>query len=176
MQWSEILQHEARGAYHATRGLFELVDFGARDWRPETGSNWLSTGQLVRHITTASGQTAKGFVTKAWNECDAGLSPDYRPAEGEMMPVAEHYLAYETKEEALAALAADEELFGRMITEAGEERLETERFTAPWGGPERSLGQHMLTCIHHLHVHRAQLFYYLKLRGEPVHTGTLWVL
>ena len=30
------------------------------------------------------------------------------------------------------------------------------------------------TGVDHLKEHKAQLFYYLKLQGKPVHTGNLW--
>jgi hypothetical protein len=36
------------------------------------------------------------------------------------------------------------------------------------------LGQRLLQMVAHLAQHKAQLFYYLKLQGKPVHTGHLW--
>jgi len=36
------------------------------------------------------------------------------------------------------------------------------------------LGQRLLQMAYHLGSHKAQLFYYLKLQGVPVHTGHLW--
>jgi hypothetical protein len=32
----------------------------------------------------------------------------------------------------------------------------------------------MLEIVNHLAVHKAQLFYYLKPMGRPVHTMSLW--
>jgi hypothetical protein len=46
---------------------------------------------------------------------------------------------------------------------------------APWApGREFVLGWHLLQMVRHLDLHKAQLFYYLKLQGESVNTGDLW--
>jgi hypothetical protein len=36
------------------------------------------------------------------------------------------------------------------------------------------LGHRLLQMVDHLKSHKAQLFYYFKLQGKPVHTGHLW--
>jgi hypothetical protein len=47
--------------------------------------------------------------------------------------------------------------------------------SAPWEqGNDKVLGKHMLDMVHHLSIHKAQLFYYLKLMGRPVDTKSLW--
>ena len=46
---------------------------------------------------------------------------------------------------------------------------------APWDPTEKLLGQHLLAMVDHLKIHRAQLFYYLKLLGKPVNTMDLWM-
>ena len=45
---------------------------------------------------------------------------------------------------------------------------------APWNPMPSPLGSMLLMGITHLNQHKGQLFYYLKLQGKPVHTGTLW--
>jgi len=41
--------------------------------------------------------------------------------------------------------------------------------------PHRTvLGWHLLQMVRHLDQHKGQLFYYLKLQGEPVNTADLW--
>jgi hypothetical protein len=37
-----------------------------------------------------------------------------------------------------------------------------------------TLGPRLAQMVDHLVLHKAQLFYYLKLQGKPVHTGHLW--
>ncbi len=72
-------------------------------------------------------------------------------------------------------VAADKQLTFDMIDQAGEEDLTSRKVTAPWNPTEQViLGQRLLHMIDHLAVHKAQLFYYLKLQGKPVNTGHLW--
>ena len=62
-----------------------------------------------------------------------------------------------------------------MVDRAGEERLALEAVLTPWApAVKRALGQQMLRMVQHLDRHRSQLFYYLKLEGEPVDTRDLW--
>jgi len=47
--------------------------------------------------------------------------------------------------------------------------------SAPWEqGKDKLLGKHMLDMVDHLSIHKAQLFYYLKLMERPVDTISLW--
>ena len=62
-----------------------------------------------------------------------------------------------------------------MVKTAGEEKLGTLEMAAPWEpGTQRLLGQHLLQMVTHLAIHKAQLFYYLRLMGRKVDTTTLW--
>ena len=60
--------------------------------------------------------------------------------------------------------------------QAGEQRLGNQDLAAPWNPTMRRLGHQLLECITHLESHKAQLFYYLKLRGKDVNTMHLWGL
>ena len=55
MNWTELLKTEIAMTYGATEGLLELVDEDALDWKPATGDNWMTTGQLLFHLTSACG-------------------------------------------------------------------------------------------------------------------------
>ena len=55
MNWSELLRAEVEDAYRAAEGLLNHVDDENLDWKPATGDNWMTTGQLVRHIASACG-------------------------------------------------------------------------------------------------------------------------
>jgi len=71
-------------------------------------------------------------------------------------------------------LADDRKVAHAMVEEAGEERLAHEECPAPWDPTLMPLGRRLLGMVEHLSIHRAQLFYYLKLLGKPVDTLTLY--
>jgi hypothetical protein len=170
MKLSEILKQDAEGVYRAAEGLFKQVD--DLNWKPATGTNWMNTGQLMKHCTEACGACIKGFVTGDWGfPTDAPAPEDATAA----MPKAEDMPAVKSVEEALELLAADKAVCMKLLAEVGEDRLMNERSSAPWGGPERTLYQHCHEMIAHLMQHRGQLFYYLKLQGKDVNTMTLWM-
>ncbi len=178
MDWIALLTQQIEAAYAAAQGLIAMTDDDKLAWSPESGTNWLNTGQLLRHITNSCGNTASGFVTGNWNmdkpEC-TGIDPSWKPVdEQNMLPPASAYLSCDSKEQALEMLEKDKTIALNAIKEAGNERLHSEVSTPPWGGPESSLGAHLLSCIEHLNLHKAQLFYYLKLQGKPVSTMHLW--
>ncbi len=171
MKLSEMLIQDAQGVYRATEGLFKLVDDLA--WKPATGSNWMTTAQLLMHCTSACGASVKGFVTGDW-----GMPADVQPAQAPpeaMLPPADTMPAVKSVGEALKLLAEDEVLAMRLFAEVGDHRLAGECSAAPWGGPERSLFQHCHEMIWHLGQHKGQLFYYLKLQGRDVNTMHLWM-
>ena len=61
------------------------------------------------------------------------------------------------------------------LAEAGEEGLANTLVAAPWEPEnERPLGYQCLQMMAHLNIHKAQLFYYLKLMGRDVNTLNLW--
>ena len=77
--------------------------------------------------------------------------------------------------QAREALAADKKVALAMLAQAGEEALDSRTLEAPWEkGNPKALGKHMLEMVNHLALHKAQLFYYLKLMGKPVDTKSLW--
>ena len=84
---TDLLKQEVEGAYHATEGLFKLVDKDKLGWKPATGKNWMTTGQVLHHLTNACGFCVKGFVTGDWG-MPAGAKPeDMKPED--MLPPAE---------------------------------------------------------------------------------------
>jgi uncharacterized damage-inducible protein DinB len=166
MNWTGLLTAELEAAYHATNGLIGLVD-DDMDWKPATGDNWMTTGQLLMHITSACGGTFRGFVTGDW-EMPEGVDPENMPEEA-MLPPAEALPSVASAAEARDALAADKQLALDMIAQAAS-RMD-DPTAAPWAPEHPSpLGQQLLGMINHLTMHKAQLFYYLKLQGKPVNT------
>lgn len=170
-QVSEILKQDAAEMYRVTEALFALVD--DLDWKPATGDNWMTTGQLLRHCSEACGKSLRGFITGDWGMPE-GQNQDDIPEE-DVLPSADRLPAVESVDEARRLLAADRELAMDLLSDVGDDRLLGERSAPPWGGPERTLFQHCNEMVWHLGQHKGQLFYYLKLQGKPVNTYHLWV-
>ncbi len=172
MNLTDVLKQEAEHMYVVTEKLFQLVDAGKLDWKPSTGSNWMTVGQLVQHCTNACGDTIKGFVTGDWG-LPEGMSFEDLPPDQLLQP-AENLPTVDNIEQALELLAKDKQAAFHYLEEAGEENLLSQKSSAPWGGPEVTLFQHLYQMIGHLGQHKGQLFYYLKLQGKDVNTSDLW--
>ncbi len=167
MNWTELLESEIEDAYRATDGLMQLVDDKALSWKPATGSNWMTTAQLLMHLTNAGGTCIRGFVAGEWP-----MPKDAKPED--MLPPAEKLPSVKSVAEARKMLAADKALALEMVRKAGEKELAGKIVAAPWNPTPKALGKQCLEMVEHLASHKSQLFYYLKLQGKPVHTGTLW--
>ena len=51
MNWKELLKKEIEHTYKVTEGLINIVDDDKLEWKPSTGSNWMTTGQILMHLT-----------------------------------------------------------------------------------------------------------------------------
>jgi hypothetical protein len=172
MDWTELLKKEIEQAYKVTGGLLDLVDDNKLSWKPSTGGNWMTTGQLLKHITNACGACCRGFVTGDWGMPEGMDAGDMSPEN--MLPPAEKLPTVKSVAEAKKLLAEDKKVALEMLTKSGERDLTTRRVKAPWDPTEKMLGSCLLEMVGHLNSHKTQLFYYLKLQGKPVNTGHLW--
>jgi hypothetical protein len=173
MNWTELLKCGVQGAYPATDALMAKLTDSELSWKPATGNNWMTTGQLLLHLTNACGTCCRGFATGDWGMPAGVEMKDLPPAE--MLPPAEKLPAVASIAEARRKLAADQALALQMIDQVGESDLQRKVAVAPWDPAHpKPLGEHFLGMIGHLNSHKSQLFYYLKLMGKPVHTGDLW--
>ena len=172
MNWTELLKSEIEDTYRATDGLLDLVDHDHLDWTPSTGDNWMTTGQLLRHITDACGAAIRGFVTGDWGMPEGVEVSDLSPEE--MLPPAEKIPTVGSVAEAKKLLAEDKGVALDMLAQCSEGDLASKPAPAPWDPTEMVLGYRLLQMVGHLGQHKAQLFYYLKLQGKPVNTGHLW--
>ena len=171
MNWTDLIHAEMEGAYKATDGLMAMVKDDELGWKPATGSNWMTLGQLMLHLVTSCGLCMRGFVTGQWAPpAELGY-----PAEMEGMLPAEKLPAAKSVAWARGFLKQDRQAGLDALAEAGEDSLATTRAAAPWD-PEHELllGHHCLQMVTHLNIHKAQLFYYLKLMGRDVNTLNLW--
>jgi hypothetical protein len=172
MIWTNLLKHEIDSTYKAAEGLLGMVDEEKLNWKPPSGTNWMTTGQLLHHLTDACGGTFKGFVTGDWG-LPAGVDPSQMTAE-QMLPPAEKMPSVPSVAEARRLLTADRQMALDMLAKCGEERLATEPAPAPWDPSPMPLGQRLLGMVGHLGQHKSQLFYYMKLQGKPVNTMHLY--
>ncbi len=172
MNWLELLKSEIEYSYKVTDGLIDLVDGDRLDWKPSTENNWMTMGQLLRHLTSACGAPIRGFVTGDWGIPEGVDVEDLSPEE--MLPPAEKLPTVGSLMEAKELLAKDRQLALDMLAECDEDKLANHRTRAPWDPTEMVLGHRFLQMVAHLSQHKSQLFYYLKLQGKPVNTGHLW--
>jgi uncharacterized damage-inducible protein DinB len=173
VNWTQLLHSEMERNYAAANRLLNLVDADNLGWKPENGGNWMTIGQLLRHLTGSCGSGCKGFLTGNWGMPE-GMKMEEMALE-DILPPAEKMPAVESVAEARKLLAEDKALALRMIEQAGEEQLSIREIAPPWApnAPE-VLGRQMLFMVEHLNQHKGQLFYYLKLQGKPVKTPDLW--
>ena len=166
MDWTELLKSAIAENYAAADRLMGRVGDDDLGWKPATGDNWMTTGQLLEHMTSACGATCKGFVTGDWGLSD-GASFEDMPPEA-MLPPAEAMPSAASVAAARKALAEDKKVALAMVEKAAD-RMD-DPTPAPWDPRPAPLGQQMLGMVIHLGTHKNQLFYYLKLQGQPVNT------
>lgn len=169
MNWTELLKREIDSAYTVTDKLLAMVNDDDLGWKPSTGTNWMTTGQLLKHISEGCGLAFRAFITGDW-----GLPEGADPSEVMHLPPAEKLPTSESVAEAKRLLQQDKGLALEMLAACNEQRLACENAPAPWDPAGTVLGHRLLQMVEHLKQHKGQLFYYLKLQGKPVNTAHLW--
>ena len=169
MNWTELLKAEVESTYAVTERLLALLGEDSLEWKPSTGSNWMTTGQLLKHLTQGCGATFRAFITGDW-----GLPEGTDSSELTQLPPAEKLPTIESVAEARRLLREDKETAFEMLAASGEEQLAHNPAPAPWDPTEMVLGHRLLQMVDHQKQHKGQLFYYLKLQGKPVGTRELW--
>jgi len=172
MSWGELLGREIEYTYAVTDKLIDLVDDDKLGWKPSAGSNWMTTGQLLKHITNACGAGFRGLVTGDWGMPEGKDASELTPEE--MLPAAEKLPSAVSVAEAKKLFAEDKQVAIEMLAKCREDELAHKMVNAPWSPVKMVLGHYLLQMVDHLKSHKSQLFYYLKLQGKPVHTGNLW--
>ncbi|HOT97742.1 MAG TPA: DinB family protein [bacterium] len=172
MNWKELITSELEDAYKVSAGLFDLVEEKDLNWKPATGSNWMTIAQLLKHIADCCAGSFKGILTGDWGMPE-GVDINSLPPE-EMLPPAEILPAVGSVAEARKLLNEDRAGALRYLDTVSEEQLATTAATVPWDPSEMLLGHRLLQMVEHMKQHKGQLYYYLKLQGKPVHTGHLY--
>ena len=172
MNWTELLKSEIESAYAATEKLVSKANDQMLGWKPSSGSNWMTTAQLLKHLSSSCGATFTGFVTGDWG-MPQGVDPSKLPPE-EMLPPAEQMPAVSSIAETQKLLREDKKKALEALTKCSEEDLAKKPAPAPWEPTPMILGRRLLQMVDHLKAHKGQLFYYLKLQGKPVNTADYW--
>jgi hypothetical protein len=173
VNWTQLLKSEMETAYATAEKLLDKVDPDRLEWKPTSGCNWMTVGQLLMHLGSSCGAGCKAFVTGDWGLPPGVKIEDLTPEE--MLPPAEKLPTVESLEQAKKLLAEDKAVALQTIKDIAEGDLANREMAAPWAPAEvYPLGRHLLHMIRHLDLHKGQLFYYLKLQGKPVNTVDLW--
>lgn len=172
MSWTGLLTREIEYNYAVAEKLMDRVGDKELAWKPATGTNWMTTGQLLMHVATGCGQAFQGIITGDWGLPEGVDMSEFSPEE--MLPPAEKMPAVESVARAKEMLAADKKMAVEALKKVSEEDLTTKKAPVPWDPTEMLLGHRLLQMVGHLTQHKGQLFYYLKLQGKPVDTSDLW--
>jgi DinB family protein len=171
MNWKELLRQEVEFNYSITQNMIDLVDDSQLEWKPSTGENWMTTGQLLMHLAISCGAPMMGYVTGDWGIPEGVDIKDLFP--DEMLPTAEQLPTVGSVAEAKSNLEEDKQIALDMLEQCSDDELDNKMVNAPWDKEKTVLGRQLLYMIAHLTHHKGQLFYYLKLQGKPVNTGHL---
>lgn len=171
MNFTDLIRAELEAGYKAADGLMALVKDEDLDWKPATGSNWMTVGQVMLHLVTSCGFCMRSFLTGNWTPpAELGY-----PQDKEGLLSAAELPSARSVAWARDYLAKDRQAGLDALAEAGEKALGTRKVCAPWApDAEYPLGHHYLQMVTHLNIHKAQLFYYLKLMGRDVNTMHMW--
>jgi uncharacterized damage-inducible protein DinB len=168
MNWRPYLEERLARAYRVTDRLIDLVTDADLDFKPETGTNWMTVGQLLEHIAGCGGVTFEYFV--------GGRAASRAPEDGANggLPMADALPTVTSVAEARRKIEADRQLAADILAGVSDEDLEMRPSPVYWDPREVSLGQRISEMVDHLVQHKGQLFYYLKLMGRDVNTSLLW--
>ena len=172
MSWKTLISRETESTYTITGKLFDLVSDDELTWKPASGENWMTVGQLLMHLSDACGAGMRGFFTGDWG-LPEGMDMK-EMSDQDMLPPADKLPSVKSVNQARNLLAADENLAKEMIGKVSESDLTTQPAPAPWDPTEMILGHRLLQMVDHLRQHKGQLFYYLKLMGKQVNTMHLY--
>ncbi|MBK9304839.1 MAG: DinB family protein [bacterium] len=140
MNWTELLKCSVEESYKATDGLMAMVEDKDLAWKPATGKNWMTTGQLLMHLTNAC-----GFLLPRLRHRRPGRAPVRREREGrpprrDAAPGRSPAGRRQREGEARALLAADKKVALDMIAQAGEQKLANQMVAAPGIRPSARWG------------------------------------
>jgi hypothetical protein len=150
----------AESLYRPTVKLISLAPAGKLDWKPGQG-NYMNLGQLLHHLSTCPG----GLVMAVNNA--------FPPSEAFQKFVQEDLKNTKTPEVAGRELSRGWDEAKAALSRVSEADFQAKMVAVPWG-PPMPLWRTCLGMAEHWANHKYQLFFYLKLLGQPVNTMTLY--
>jgi hypothetical protein len=146
----------ALDSYRPAESLLKLVPGDKLEWKP--GSNSMTVGQLICHLSDGIGTELRMAYTNSWP----------KPEEmNESMPAC-------SVQEALARLEKDKTTLREILSDVSEEEFVSKIISVPWGWKSK-MEKLALDFREHFTNHKMQLFTYLKLLGSQVNTETLYM-
>ena len=142
--------------------MVEMVPEDKLDWAP--GAGFMTVGQVLKHLTE-NWCLVKMMVSGEW---------PFNGQEEMAEALKLENMQSCSKTEALAALEQD--LAGSIAfleNDISEEDFFSKVVSAPWGF-EGEIWKGVIMMKDHFVNHKMQLHIYLKMLGQPVHTGTLY--
>jgi hypothetical protein len=150
------------GIYRATRGLIQLTPEEKFTYKPKEGL--LTIAQVIKHLSSALGASLVMGVKEEWPPM----------SDEEMLPPAEKFPSAVSVATALEEIDADWRVLLEEIEKITDGEFAKNQIRVPWMPAPMTLQEYMLQSAEHLSNHRMQLFIWLKLSGEPLHTGHLY--
>jgi hypothetical protein len=151
----------AESIYRPSAKLISLAPAGKLDWKPAQG-NYMSLGQLLHHVATCPG----AFVS--------AVNDAFPPGEAFRKFVEEDLKNTKTPDIAGRELSRGWDEARAALNGVRDADFQSRTVKVPWG-PPIPLWRVCLAMAEHWANHKYQLFFYLKLLGQPVNTMTLYM-
>ncbi len=140
--------------------LISMASAGKLDWKPASG-NYMNLGQLLHHLSMCPG----GFVMAVNNA--------FPPSDAFQKFLQEDLKNTKTPEVAGRELSRGWDEAKAALSGLSQADFQVRMVAVPWG-PPMPLWRTCLAMAEHWANHKYQLFFYLKLLGQPVNTMTLY--
>lgn len=150
----------AESIYRPTAKLISLAPSDKLDWKPRPG-NYMNLGQLLHHVSTCPG----GFV--------AAVNNAFPPADSFQKFLDENLKITKIPETAGRETSRGWDEAKAALAGLSQAEFQARMISVPWG-PPMPLWRTCLAMAEHWVNHKYQLFFYLKLLGQPVNTMTLY--
>jgi uncharacterized damage-inducible protein DinB len=161
MTRNEYLQF-VEGIFKATRGLIQSTPDEKLEFKPKEGL--MTIAQVLKHVSNALGESLSMAINNTWPQIPAD----------EMLPAAEKMPESTSAAEALKEIDHDWELLKQEFEKITDGEFNQNKINVPWMPQPMTYAEFMMQAMEHLSNHRMQLFIWLKLSGEALHTGHLY--
>jgi len=150
------------GYYKAVRGLIKLTPKDKLNFKPMDGV--MTVAQVLKHLASGLGASLAMALADNWPQVP----------EGEMLPPTEKMPKSNSVEEALKEIDDDWELLKAEFEKITDGEFIGNKVNVPWMPFPMTILEYMMQAMEHVSNHRMQLFIWLKLSGEKLHTGHLY--